>query len=461
MVKEAELIKQAWEGSRGYFDTLCRARSHRIGLGKYTTSGQEDCTPITDKKRTSPEGFLPWTGQSSAVPLAEWEKALLFWAHMGPTGYAMGDIDNYQGGPTMLNYQGFASPRPCNDMNWHQLILFDDEGAWYMKQPMAREKPVEIEGGNDYEKIWNWYKNAKVKIKDKKDLDVDWGVPAKLMGQWMQWNWGQPGQLIFWPFCDCSREYINFMATAMLNCGWYLTDDRTKEPCGTAEWVRPGMLETPFTIWQYEEVVKDLMPVSTAIGIMNVRAACAALGLGCSMFGAWSQPMFAGGFPDFAKGLGFKVEMIDGADVGDRPSARILGLPGNLTDGFFRPWIEDPFEAARLAIVDSKYKGGGPYDPGDNWILKNKGPYKPETVKTFNENPTSKYPDWVIEAVGTTIKYLYDNYGRAPVNYGPISGQMQIIVHHVDCDFYDKFYVDGVTTQEVRDHLKKFHGNGG
>lgn len=455
MSKEIELIKKAWETGGTFFDTLCRGRSHRIGLGPYTTSGQEDETPIRKVKRTSPEGFIPWKGTKDPVPVADWEKALLCWAAQGPTGYAMGDIDNYQGGPTMLNYQGFTTPRPCNDLNWMQLIFVDDDAVWYMNQPMAREKPVEIEGDGDYKKIWEWYNDGKVKLMDRKDLDIDWGVPGKLMGQWMQWNWGQPGQVVFWPFCDCSREYVNFMATAMLNAGWYIIDDKTKQPCNTAEWVKPGMLEIPFTIWQFEEVIKELMPVSTGMACINMRSTCASIGLGCSVFGAWSQPLFAGAFPDYAKGLGFKCEVIDGDDMG-HASARILGYPG-VIEGFFRPWIEDPMESARRAIVTEKWSGGGPYDEKNSWILKNKGPYKPETVKSFKENPTSKYPDWVIDAVGGTIKFYYDNYGRAPVHYGPIAGQMQMAAHHVDCDFYDKFYVPGVTTPQVRNHLKEYH----
>jgi len=31
------------------------------------------------------------------------------------------------------------------------------------------------------------------------------------------------------------------------------------------------------------------------------------------------------------------------------------------------------------------------------------------------------------------------------------------VIHHVDAEFYDRYYVGGSITQQIRDHLRTWH----
>ena len=53
--------------------------------------------------------------------------------------------------------------------------------------------------------------------------------------------------------------------------------------------------------------------------------------------------------------------------------------------------------------------------------------------------------------------YVYDTYGRFPAFSDPMFLQFMIQAHHLDLDFYDKFYPPGAYTELHREHFKLWH----
>jgi chloramphenicol O-acetyltransferase len=56
------------------------------------------------------------------------------------------------------------------------------------------------------------------------------------------------------------------------------------------------------------------------------------------------------------------------------------------------------------------------------------------------------------------LQYLWDNYGRIIQRVDPVWIPFAIQVHHPAIDFYDKYFKEGVISQEQREHLKVWHG---
>ena len=81
-------------------------------------------------------------------------------------------------------------------------------------------------------------------------------------------------------------------------------------------------------------------------------------------------------------------------------------------------------------------------------------PYKDPTG-VLNETPRPSKEE--IQIVKDICNYLYDTYGRFPAFSDAMYSRMMVQSHHLDIDFYDKFYPEGAYTQNHKDHLKLWH----
>ena len=62
------------------------------------------------------------------------------------------------------------------------------------------------------------------------------------------------------------------------------------------------------------------------------------------------------------------------------------------------------------------------------------------------------YSDRAIAATIAYCDYVYERYGRFPANSGPFRTVLAHQAHHLDPDFYDRFYNPGTLTQTQRQH---------
>ena len=85
--------------------------------------------------------------------------------------------------------------------------------------------------------------------------------------------------------------------------------------------------------------------------------------------------------------------------------------------------------------------------------------FKPGVSETFLKEVPHFTPD-VVACCKDICNYIYDTYGRFPghVDAMYVPG-VQVQAHHLDLDYYDKFYANGkgYSTQQA-DHLKNWHG---
>jgi hypothetical protein len=180
------------------------------------------------------------------------------------------------------------------------------------------------------------------------------------------------------------------------------------------------------------------------------------MGLGNWVFCGYFDDVLMGAFPDIAKGLGFQAETNPKAMTASGQLA-VFGLPGIKEATYVPSPKYKNGEAVIKALLDEKYGSGGALAPENNWMFQVRGPYKPEVARAIVDHPRNKIPDWAVEAAIAYVDYCVEHYGRCPVTFNPMQCQFGITVHHLDEEFYEKFYVEPGLTPQILEHFERWH----
>jgi hypothetical protein len=462
--KEKSQIASAFH-SPAVFQLLSTLRSRRFGMGyRYETGEPEKFSWSHGKTVTQEKGPLAYKSEQQPLALSETEEAMLAWAACGPNGVVLADAPVHGNISTWLCWAGRTIPAPCNDVAV-DLFVVNDQGTFLYRPSSERMSPLEIESEKDYWKILKWYREDRVKISDKR-IDVGWmsgpeGTRVNMMGPW-QYNVNRPGSTWFIPVGDLGFEWTNVLFSAYEWWHMYLTDPETGEPAGCKEWIKPGMLEMGVSIPSYDELLVLAHGHQVGCLVSNIRLACEALGLGAWVFCGFVDELILGGIPSIAKGLGFKYMERD-ANKNPNKVMTSIGLPG-IKEACVAPSPQFPTAKDMCDYVcNIRYRRGSIFAREDNWALRNQAPYRPDVMKQLIEHPRTHIADWVREAVQATVEYIVDKYGCAPAFTNPIQAQFTAQVHHVDVDYYRKFYsFNGgkepyAMTPQIFGHFKSYH----
>jgi hypothetical protein len=111
----------------------------------------------------------------------------------------------------------------------------------------------------------------------------------------------------------------------------------------------------------------------------------------------------------------------------------------------FCPPYYRSMEEAVMAFVDYKFATGvGTMRDGGAATAWRDG----KAVQTGIPRPSD-------EAVAATVaycEYIFDRYGRFPAHLGPFRTVLGYQAHHLDIDFYNRFYQDDALTDAHREH---------
>ena len=299
-------------------------------------------------------------------------------------------------------------------------------------------------------------------------LDLPRQVPFVLT--FNKWSANRPGTTYFLPVSELTAYYINILLSAFSDdFAYFVVDERRRfQPAGLAGFARSrgghlhdnaadgrlatvGVLET----WVCEFAAIELGGI-----LQNLALMTQALGLG--------------GFPHFAahpfiwyQTLGFRMQEVPfSRTVAAGPVTKWLlktlqkdirvptavGLERGeevLIKPYSPPYYRN-MEEAVLAFVNYKYQEG-------------KGTFRDGGVATgWREAPTiqsaiPRYSDRAIAATVAYCEYIYSRYGRFPANGGPFRMVLAHQAHHLDVDFYDRFYRSEALTENQRQHMARWH----
>lgn len=422
-------------------EALIERRSRRFGGGMILNGG-----PLAYHSRRAPQ------------PLSPEEEAALAFAGCGITGFALGELP-YEGGELpeagggniMVHLIG-RTAASGDAVHAVALFVINDEGAWMLKRPQDHpraEIPNLVLAAREH-RLVELYEKSRVRITDGRP-DVPRELPFVM--PFNKWSANVPGTTYFLPVAELSGFYINILLSAFSEeFGYFVVDERNRfRPPGIARFARSkgghlhddpkegrfatvGLLET----WLYEFAAIEQGGILQNLGLMTQ-----ALGLGgFSHFAAHPFVWF--------QALGFRMQEI--------PFSRTIGA-GRVTKGILKALRRDlpvptavglergdetlikPFcppyyrsmEEAVLAFVDYKRAwGSGTHRDGGEATGWREG----ARVQAGIPN----YSDAAIRATISYCEYVYGRYGRFPANSGPFRTVLAYQAHHLDPDFYDRFY---------------------
>jgi len=453
-------LKRYFEQTRSLPQLLATLRSRRVAMGYSIESGREE-TSATGRRLYQPEGPLAFVSEQPTVPLSEVEEAIITWSACGPNGMAHWDIATVGGFHELVTIAGRTAAGPGNSFATDLLVVKDD-GTFVYKPGDERERMVEIQSEQDYDKVLRWYRNGMHKVLDGRP-DIDWalrapGAPnASLFGPY-QYNLNRPGTTWFIPITDIGWLYFSVMLNLFDAWHLYFTDDRTGEPAGTAQWVGEGKLEFPITISQIEQFIFQVETYPTGSMVQNMRLAAEAMGLGNWIFCGYFDDILMGAFPDVARGLQFRSEPLNEKAPLASGALKTFGVEGVKE----ATYVPSPRYADGRAIMnemmEEKYGVGRTMSKGDdNWMLTHGGPFTADAVRNIVNSPLVQVSDWAVEACVTYVDYCVENYGQCPVYFNPMQCNFGAVIHHVDPAFYERYYDGASVTPTIREHTSTWH----
>jgi len=438
-VREMENVRQAW--NYPLFQSIFQRRARRFPLGA-----------------EMPGGVAPFKSTKDPVPLDEIEEALLVMVATGLSGLNLADLPYIDAagaslcGNTMIQFTGRTYASPCGS-HGTELFFTNDEGAYIVQmRDKLPESLVEYEDESDWDKIITAFRANTVKILDRR-LDIPMIAPITL--PFNQWDVNKPGTTLFMPVTDVTWEYINIMMLMMDDPNRvYIYDDLNGNAEPLKKFADQGYLDRARASKLSDlerSAVLATAGVEQAFMEQNMYLAAQAIGLGGWIFAGSAATVVMGGTP-LTPGLGFRfhqpektgpIPPPDFAPQGPIP----VGLDG-LFEAYCPPYYRSMADAAQ-AIYDAKWGPGGIYKDSPS-------PLKNRQALDLQVNKTS---DWCLEATKVLCEYIWDTYGRFPATVDPMHMSIWFQAHHLETDFYDKYYVQGAYHENIARHMERWHSN--
>jgi hypothetical protein len=116
-----------------------------------------------------------------------------------------------------------------------------------------------------------------------------------------------------------------------------------------------------------------------------------------------------------------------------------VGLPG-VFEGYVPPFFETT-EAAVDAVVSLRRRNPGPT------------PWRESSVASEIPGPSEE----AVAATKLLASYVWERYGRFPATIDPFLMTVWYQAHHLDIDFYDRFYPRAAVPDHIRHHIRDWH----
>jgi hypothetical protein len=390
-----------------------------------------------------PDGLFAFKSRQQPLPLTDLEKMLVVAACGGNTSWHNMIYRGALYAPHLSNYSGAAGGRvfpSAAGFQTSKTFFTDDDGVYVLEM---RDAPAFAERGKDgsldTDRFVNSVRERVNKIQDRR-LKITSEVPITEAHN--TWVFNKPSTLLVIPVGDLS-QHVLLNVCYMLQNGLVLYDDINKRAIPGVDQFK-DIVNTenvwPITFveqWSLSELTVEL-GTSCYAGALMLQA----MGLGGWMFNGVDAfaVLGASGDPE-VPGLGFRY------DEDERwPYPNPTGLKG-VMEGYCPPHYPD-MRAAVEAVCERKFGPGGPFHPGTP------GPWK-ESAKV--RSSAQVHDERFRDCVALQTQYVYDTFGKFPGTVPSMFLIMYLQAHHLDLEFYDKFYKPGSYLQTHATHMDRWH----
>jgi hypothetical protein len=421
------LLHKVWEYP--LFEALYGRRSRRFGLGFEMT-----------------EGPFKYKSQRAPLPLSELEEALLVAAGVGFSGIALWD----QSRP-LPRRASDGRTFPSTSRGRRTALFFTNDQGVYVIDPSApsASKLREIEAPDERENILSLYRESRKTLQQGR-VDIPRRVPP-LSGHNL-WVSNMPGSTLFMPVCDVSSSLIGLIAqfvdqrlerfAAKNGPGMNIVDDRHGfRPAGTEKWIKNGFLDehNVMPLSHVERQACYYMFSEPAVICQNMFLATEALGIG-----GWMHCGFLS--RDVFKALGFATVI--------PPETPVLANPVGL-DGIFEAYCPPYFPSMDAAVDAVLTPLARQSSASANFAQPGHVPYLMSDSE--HRNSAVEISDEGIACTKAICNYIYETYGRFPGSLDAMHLMWLMQAHHLDTDYYDKFFRSGAYGPTHAAHLTTWH----
>ena len=390
-----------------------------------------------------PDGVFTYKSGQKALPLSDLEKMLVVSACGGNTSWHHLIYRAARYAPHLSNYAGAAGGRvfpSAAGFHTSQTFFTDDDGVYMLEM---RDAPAFDDRADDGSlNLEAFLANVHKRIRKLQDGRL--GLPSEVpfTEAHNTWVFNKPSTLVVVPVGDLS-QHVLLNLCYMLQNGLVLHDDIHKRPIpGIAQFKDIVNVDNVWPItfveqWSLSELTVEIA-ASCYAGVLMLQA----MGLGGWMFnGVDPFAVFgASGDPD-VPGLGFRY------DKDERwPYPNPTGLEG-VMEGFCPPHYPD-MRAAVEAVCERKFGPGGPFNPETPGVWKDS-----RKVRSAAQVHDERFR----ECVALQAQYVYDTFGKFPGTVPSMFLIMYLQAHHLDLEFYDKFYKPGSYLRTHAAHISRWH----
>jgi hypothetical protein len=391
-----------------------------------------------------PDGPLAYKSRHQPVPLTELERMLVLSAMGGTTGWHYSITRHARYAPHVSNYAAGAAGRTFpSAAGFHTAELFftDDSGLYFFptRDAGALVDPA-VEEEVTPELMVQRHRNRLRQLSDRRLY-----LPAEepyLEGH-NTWCVNVPGSLLVIPVADIAQHLLAILCFFAQN-GYAIYDDvNGRKIPGLEQFGGLVDVEEPFPLTFAEQYALTEATAELACACYAGVLLLQAMGLGGWMFDGIDRfsMLGASGNPE-VPGLGFRY------DTDERWSTPNPTGREGVFEAYCPPHHPD-MAAAVEAFTERKFGQGGPFHPA--------------TPGAWTDSPGfrggAQVHDEAFKAcVALQAQYVLDTFGKFPGTVPTLFLLNYVQAHHLDLEFYDRFFKSGAYLATHAEHMARWHG---
>jgi hypothetical protein len=389
-----------------------------------------------------PDGPLAYRSRHEPQPLTELERMLVLSAMGGTTGWHYSITRHARYAPHASNYSGAAGGRTFpSAAGFHTAELFftDDSGTWFFP---TRDAGALVDPASEELTPELMVARHRERLRKLDDARIHLPREEPYLEGHNTWCVNVPGSLLVIPVADIAQHMIAILCFFVQN-GYAIYDDVNDRRIPGLERFE-GLIDAeepvPLTFSEQYALTEATAELATCCyaGVLMLQA----MGLGGWMFDGIDRFSMLGASGDpQVPGLGFRYDT-DARWSTPNPTGR-----EGVFEAFCPPHYPD-MRAAVEAFAERKYGDGGPFNAN--------------TPGAWSDSPAVRGSALVHDeefkaCVALQAQYVLDTFGKFPGTVPTIFIMNYVQAHHLDLEFYDRFFKPGAYLRTHGTHMKRWH----
>jgi hypothetical protein len=391
-----------------------------------------------------PDGPLAYASQHDPLPLTDLERMLVLSAMGGTTGWHYAITRSATYARHLANYSAGAAGRTFpSAAGFHTAELFftDDSGTYFFP---TRDAGALVDPAVEDVTAELMIERHRSRVRKLSDQRIHLPREEPYLEGHNTWCVNVPGSLLVIPVADVAQHAIAGLCFLGQN-GYCVYDDVNDrripgiDRFGDIVDVDEPMPLTFFDQYMLSEAVAELASACYA-GVLMLQA----MGLGGWMFDGIDRFTMLGASNDpGVPGLGFRFDEKEGWST-PNPT----GLDG-VFEAYCPPHHPD-MAAAVEAFCQRKFGSGGPFHRA--------------TPGAWTDSPGVRgsalvHDEQFRRCMAHQAQYVHDTFGKFPGTVPSLMILNYVQAHHLDLEFYDRFFKPGAYLGTHAEHMERWHGS--